>query len=217
MKARLVTVIFFIASLLGPNVRAQDGSCLSNVGKDVSDNDTSSQLTSMTNIILSISGRNILSETDSQVGFSLIRRALSYPDVRRDKEALVFCAEAIGSIRGVSTNAYDREMLAAYDADRYLLGKRPRLPATFSKGRDWGPNLTAFHNKWRPLLEHNRQVGQFRRKGVCELSAAIKSYVETFGKDTIPEFRRRIAELGLFTPEELSEIVGSSEESSGER
>ena len=165
------------------------------------------QMSLMTNLMLCAVNTNTFAESNQNDRVSLVAWALSLPAVRNNPESLAYCADLIASVSCISTNAYIRELEASYTADRVLQGGKAREPGTISMGKYLGPNLKAFHAKWRTVFEHNRLIVQFRSRVVRELCSALDSYSATMGEAKGMQLKDRIAKLCALTEAEKRAVL----------
>lgn len=83
---------------------------------------------------------------------NLFTAVLSFPAIRTDPEAIVYCADYIGSMQRASTNDYAAELSEAVASN----------------------SVRSCVDRWRPILEYNAQIGDFRDELVTVLSPAYR-------------------------------------------
>lgn len=166
------------------------------------------QMSVMTNLIRCVVNTNTFAEGTHDDRFSLMNAVLSIPAVKKDPEAITYCAQLILSVSAIPTGTYTQELNRAYTADVSIRGREPGQPGTIFKGKYWGPNLRAFHVRWNPILEHNRLCDQFRQRGIREIRAAIKDYSDEHGKEKGRELKSRIKMIDGLATHEQSAILG---------
>ena len=83
---------------------------------------------------------------------NLFMTVLSFPAVKTDPEAIVYCADYIGSMQRASTNEYAAELAKAVASN----------------------DVRSCVDRWRPVFEYNARMDAFRDGLVTVLSPAYK-------------------------------------------
>lgn len=194
--------------VVSPADRCQETSDLVSLAASLSDKDNHAQLQSLTNILHATFGSQNLCDVDIQQGCYLLKRTLALPSVRNDPNALYYCAQTISSAEGISTNSYTNELFDAYYADMALRKNEPRKPGSAVRGKYWGTRQTAVYQKWTPILEHNRILCEFRKKGVVELREALNGYFKDHDENANNALKSRICTLEKLSKGELKYLIG---------
>ena len=161
----------------------------------------------MTNILSRVAETNISCEIEFKTRSSLFEWVAVFPYMRTDSAAVLYCADYIGNLTSIATNAYRSEMIVANKAD-YALdpehGKRKK-PGLFVYGKNFGPNRKQFEKKWNPILFYNSALKNHRKNVIQAFKRVVLRFKESSGNEAFEAIKPQIIQRAKLTTEEASE------------
>jgi hypothetical protein len=168
----------------------------------------------MTNILSRVAETNISCETEFKTRASLFEWVAVFPYVGTDSAAVLYCADYIGNLTSIATNAYRSEMIVANKAD-YALdpehGKRKK-PGLFVYGKNFGPNRKQFEKKWNPILLYNSALKNHRKNIIQVFERVVLRFKEASGDEAFEAIKPQIIQRAKLTPEEANEVFLRTQE-----
>ena len=151
---------------------------------------------------------------------AIIMWSTSHPDADAQFMDLLSLADSIGELESLPTDDYWKEMIAAdqedekegYDSGLSYPGHR--RPGSFSiMDRMWrpntdkyGPRLKACYEKWRPVVEHNYEIGERRNVALKKLRHNINIKLQDIDDEFVSGLRSNIISRAHLSQKEADMI-----------